>query len=392
MRLHLLDRTTPARHAVPSRPRRRDRSRRVLQDLLSRADIRLDGDRPWDIKVHDARMIDAVLAHGSLGAGESYVDGWWDCEALDVMFTRVLRARITEQLNSLDERMAALLAIVRNPQTPRRAKRVGHQHYDLGDDVYQHMLDPRMIYSCAYWRAGDSLARAQERKLDLVCRKLRLQTGMRVLDIGCGWGGAARFAAERYGVEVVGCTISQHQAQVARQHCKGLPVEIRLIDYRELDGQFDRIFSIGMFEHVGERNYRGFFSKARALLAADGLFLLHTIGSNRSSRATDAWIAKYIFPNSMLPSIAQIGAAAEKLWVVEDWHSFGPHYDRTLMSWLENFERRWPLLAPHYDERFHRMWRYYLASCAAAFRARHNQLWQVLLSPTGIANGLPEVR
>ncbi|MEZ5514078.1 MAG: cyclopropane fatty acyl phospholipid synthase [Steroidobacteraceae bacterium] len=392
MRLHLLDPTIRGSDAAPLRPRRRDRSRRVLQELLGRADIRLDGDRPWDIKVRDARMIDAVLAHGSLGAGESYMDGWWDCEALDAMFTRVLRARVTEHLNSLDERMAALLAIVRNPQTPRRARRVGRQHYDLGDDVYQRMLDPRMIYSCAYWRADDSLASAQERKLDLVCRKLRLRAGMRVLDIGCGWGGAARFAAERYGVEVVGCTISQHQAQVARQRCDGLPVEIRLLDYRELDGQFDRIFSIGMFEHVGERNYRGFFSKARALLAADGLLLLHTIGSNRSSRATDAWIEKYIFANSMLPSIAQIGAATENLWVVEDWHSFGPHYDRTLMSWLENFEQHWPELASRYDERFHRMWRYYLASCAAAFRARHNQLWQVLLSPAGIAGGLPEVR
>jgi cyclopropane-fatty-acyl-phospholipid synthase len=312
------------------------------------------------------------------------------------MITRFLRARLTARLTAFNERLAGWLALVRNPQSPPRSRRVARQHYDLGDDLYECMLDPAMIYSCAYWREADTLATAQAAKLDLICRKLRLQPGMRVLDIGCGWGGAAQFAAEHYGVEVVACTISENQARAARQRCAQLPVEVLLRDYRELTselvGTFDRIYSIGMFEHVGKRNYRVFFDKMRELLPDDGLALLHCIGGNQSSSTTDAWIEKYIFPNSMLPSISQIGAAAENAWIVEDWHNFGPYYDRTLLCWLENFERGWPQLAARYDERFHRMWRYYLASSAAAFRARQNQLWQLLLSPSGIPGGLPEIR
>jgi len=394
MKMLPLDSSTLAQ--VRTRRRFSDRAQRTLQGLLDLADIKLDGERPWDISVHDSRLYEAVLLRGSLGAGEAYMDGWWDCAALDQMITRFLRARLTARLTAFNERLAGWLALVRNPQSPPRSRRVARQHYDLGDDLYECMLDPAMIYSCAYWREADTLATAQAAKLDLICRKLRLQPGMRVLDIGCGWGGAAQFAAEHYGVEVVACTISENQARAARQRCAQLPVEVLLRDYRELTselvGTFDRIYSIGMFEHVGKRNYRVFFDKMRELLPDDGLALLHCIGGNQSSSTTDAWIEKYIFPNSMLPSISQIGAAAENAWIVEDWHNFGPYYDRTLLCWLENFERGWPQLAARYDERFHRMWRYYLASSAAAFRARQNQLWQLLLSPSGIPGGLPEIR
>jgi cyclopropane-fatty-acyl-phospholipid synthase len=320
------------------------------------------------------------------------MDGWWDCERLDEMLHRVFVARIQAELPSLRQVLAGLRARLLNPQTPRRAFTVGEQHYDIGDDLYERMLDSRMIYSCAYWRVAHDLASAQEAKLDLVCRKLGLESGMRVLDIGCGWGGAAQFVAERYGVNVTGITISRHQAETARERCRGLPVNILLEDYRSLAGQFDRIYSLGMFEHVGARNYRTFFEKARGLLALDGLFLLHTIGGNASVTANDPWIERYIFPNSMLPSMAQIGQAAEDLWVIEDWHNFGVDYDRTLLAWYERFERRWPEIAAKYGERFRRMWRFWLLGSAAAFRSRSNQLWQIVMSPHGVPGGHAEVR
>ncbi|MGH8310149.1 MAG: cyclopropane fatty acyl phospholipid synthase [Steroidobacteraceae bacterium] len=369
-----------------------DGYRRAMVDLLARADIAIDGSAPWDIRVLDERMFRRVLAQGSLGAGESYMDGWWDCPQLDEMMRRILQARLDVELPSLRQVLAGLRARLLNPQTPRRAFRVGEQHYDIGDDLYERMLDSRMIYSCGYWRSAADLDAAQEAKLDLVCRKLGLERGMRVLDIGCGWGGAARFAADRYGVSVTGITISRHQAATARTRCRGLPVSIQLDDYRSLNGRFDRIFSLGMFEHVGVRNYRTFFETVRRLLTEDGLFLLHTIGGNVSVADDDPWVERYIFPNSMLPSMAQIAQAAEGLWVIEDWHSFGVDYDRTLMAWYENFERRWHEIAAKYGERFRRMWRFWLLGSAASFRARRNQLWQVVMSPHGVSGGYSEVR
>jgi len=365
---------------------------RTLARLLEPADVVLGGSRPWDIVVHDPRMPARVLAQGSLGAGEAYMDGWWDCERLDDMLARLLRSGLDRRLRTADAIRMSLLALLRNPQGLRRAFIVGRSHYDVGDDLFERMLDPRMIYSCAWWEGASDLASAQEAKLELVCRKLGLERGMRVLDIGCGWGGAARFAAERYGVTVTGITVSQNQAATAAARCRDLPIEIRLEDYRRLTGRYDRIWSLGMFEHVGVRNYRRYLRKVRELLAPDGLFLLHTIGSNRSVRRTDPWIEKYIFPNSMLPSMAQVARAAERLWVIEDWHGFGPHYDRTLLAWLHNFDAHWPELAARYGERFRRMWRYWLLGSAAAFRARRNQLWQFVLSPHGVPGGYRAVR
>jgi cyclopropane-fatty-acyl-phospholipid synthase len=364
----------------------------ALAKLLEQVDVRLGGRRPWDILVHDPRFSRRVLMHGSLGAGESYMDGWWDCERLDEMLARVLDGSLDARLVRVRELWASVVGFVRNAQTRRRAFQVGERHYDFGDDLYAAMLDPRMIYSCGYWRHASTLESAQEAKLELVCRKLALRPGMRVLDIGCGWGGAAQFAAERYGVEVTGVTISRNQALAAEARARGLPVTVLLADYRELKGRFDRIFSLGMFEHVGAKNYRVYFRKVRELLSPDGLFLLHTIGSNVSSNSTDPWIERYIFPNSMLPSMAQIARALEQRWVIEDWHSFGADYDRTLMEWLKRFEASWPILAARYGERFRRMLRYYLSVSAASFRVRRNQLWQLLLSPNGISGGYPEIR
>lgn len=360
------------------------RAQRYLQAQLARADIRLDGGRPWDLDRVQPGMAERVLAQGSLGLGETYMDGLWECAHLDQLFERLLRAGLHQQVRPLSAVGQQLRARWWNLQNERRAWHVAKVHYDLGNDFYQAMLDRRMNYTCAFWQGGaTTLEQAQEHKLDLVCRKLGLQPGMRVLDIGCGWGGFMKFAAERYQVHCVGVTISSAQMVLGRALCAGLPVEFRLQDYRALDARFDRIVSLGMFEHVGHKNYATYMDIARRCLQEDGLFLLHTIGRNETAHGTDPWIHKYIFPNGELPTIARIGEVCEGRFVTEDLHNFGPDYDPTLMAWNANFEAHWPHFAARLGERFRRMWRYYLLTCAGVFRARDAQLWQWVLSPPG---------
>ena len=355
--------------------------------LLSLADVAVNGRRPWDILVHDDNFYCTVLKYGSLGLGESYMEGWWDAPQLDEVICRLVKADLQNKVKSLQDVLCYLQALIMNQQSPKRSYEVGKRHYDIGNDLYECMLDKRMIYSCGFWNNAATLEQAQEAKLDMVCRKLGLRPGLRVLDIGCGWGGMAQFAAYNYGVEVLGITISQEQVKLARERCHGLPVEIRLQDYRSLNEKFDRILSLGMFEHVGYKNYPTFMKKVRSLLKEDGLFLLHTIGSNTTEKTTDSWIRKYIFPNSLVPSARQISSAMEGVFVLEDWHAFGADYDKTLMHWFENFKSSWSSLQKKYDDRFFRMWKYYLLSCAGSFRARYNQLWQIVLSPKGIPGG-----
>ncbi len=370
---------------LPLRPKPRNGYRRQVESLLAEVDVWIDGNRPWDIQVKDERFFKRVLADASLGFGEAYMDGWWDCPQLDELVCRILRGGLAGKLRSWQDVWTAFKAKLFNLQHPRRAFQIGEHHYDLGDDLYQAMLDKRLIYSCAYWKQASDLDAAQEAKLDLICRKLGLKPGMRVLDIGCGWGGAAKFAAERYGVEVYGVTVSQRQAAYAQKLCQGLPVTIELKDYRAIQGRFDCGFSIGMFEHVGVKNYATYFDVITRCLPKDGLFVLHTIGANVSSNHGNPWVTRYIFPNSMLPSLAQLGQAMEGRCIVEDVQNFGPDYERTLLAWYANFERGWPRLREKYGERFFRMWRFYLLSFAGAFRARHLQLWQFVLSPRGRA-------
>lgn len=356
----------------------------AIKTIIKPADIKIDGDRPWDIQVHDSRIYKRVLATGSLGLGDAYMDGWWDCQRLDELFDRILRADLRSQIKGNWQIMfGALRAVATNMQSPSRAFQIGKQHYDVGNDLFSAMLDPYMIYSCGYWNEAKTLAAAQEAKLKLICEKLGLKSGMKLLDIGCGWGGLLRYAAEHYGVQGVGVTVSKEQAELARKLAGNLPVEIKLQDYRDTTGHFDRVVSVGMVEHVGYKNYRTFMEVAHRVLRDGGLFLLHTIGGNVSVRTNDPWIEKHIFPNSMIPSVAQIGRSIENLFVMEDWHNFGTDYDKTLMSWHQNFEAAWPELSrqnPKYDERFHRMWRYYLLCSAGSFRSRENELWQVVLS------------
>lgn len=363
-----------------------------IVDLLGQCDIEVGGSRPWDIQVHDDRLFAAVVTRGSLGLGEAYMDGWWDADAVDQFLHRVMVHDIKSKIKiDLAMAVAAIKGIVLNEQR-LHVREVGEKHYDIGNDLYAHMLDPRMIYSCAYWRNASTLAAAQEAKLDLICQKIGLKEGQTVLDIGSGWGGFLKFAAEKYGVRGVGITVSKQQAAYANDTRGDLPIETRLMDYLDLEGQFDHIVSIGMFEHVGYKNYRRYFDKVRELLSPQGLFLLHTIGGSLSRTHGEPWIEKYIFPNGMLPSPRQVARSVEGRLVMEDWHNFGADYDRTLMAWYANFTAAWPELKDNYSERFYRMWTYYLLSCAATFRARWIHLWQIVYSTHGTPGGYISLR
>ncbi len=372
---------------------RHSKAKEALASILAIADIEIGGQDPWDIQVHDDRLYSRVLSEGSLGLGEAYMDGWWDCGSLDELFARILGSKLDSKVKlNLALIKEAVISKLFNTQTKSRAFEVGERHYDIGNDLYEGMLDKRMIYTCGYWDKAKDLDSAQEAKLDLVCRKLGLKSGDRVLDIGCGWGGFLKFAAERYGISGVGVTVSKEQVALAQERCKGLPIEIRLEDYRDINEKFDHIVSLGMFEHVGYKNYRAYMKVAERSLKDGGLFLLHTIGGNLSVHGTDAWIEKYIFPNSMLPSMKQITSSYEGLFVMEDWHNFGADYDKTLMSWFSNFDRAWLKIRSAYSQRFYRMWKYYLLTCAGSFRARKNQLWQIVLSKDGVAGGYKSIR
>ncbi len=357
----------------------------ILRDLTAEAGVSINGDAPWDIQVFDDDVYRLVLTKGSLGFGEAYMDGMWECDRLDQLFQRLLSSHAEEKIDNWS-RLRLLGEILRhslfNLQSSQRAFQVGEQHYDIGNDVFEAMLDPSMSYSCGYWHNATGLADAQQKKLDMICRKLELQPGERLLEIGCGWGGLAHFAAQHYGVEVVGITVSKEQQKLARKRCAGLPVAIELMDYRDLAEKFDKVVSVGMFEHVGPKNYATYFDTVHRALKDDGLFLLHTIGNSVTSPKTDAWIDKYIFPNGKLPSAKEIASVLERRFLIEDWHNFGPDYDRTLMAWWDNFEQAWPGLQEKYGERFYRMWKYYLMSCAGFFRSRQGQLWQLVLSKT----------
>jgi len=366
--------------------------KQTTEDIFSIADINIDGNRPWDIQVHDNRFYQRVLAQGSLGLGESYMDGWWDCEKLDEFFYRVLKADLSKKVKVKAVLLGILKAKVINMQSKGRSKKVAKEHYDLSPKLYESFLDPYNQYTCGYFKNTSNLNKAQEQKLDLICKKLKLSPKDKVLDIGCGWGGFAKFASEKYGCHVTGITISDEQIKYAKDYCKGLPVEIIKSDYRDFNGKFDKILICGMIEHVGPKNYPIIMKKANNCLKNDGLFLLHTIGTNTSKGGIDRWINKYIFPNGVLPSVNQIAKAAEGLFVLEDWHNFGADYDKTLMAWHENFNNNWDKIKGNYNERFKRMWNYYLLCCAGLFRSERGRLWQIVFSKNGVKGGYESVR
>lgn len=381
--------TTSSHSAVSSR----SRSAEILDELLAPMGVQVDGDAPWDPQIRDPAFFTHAVPRGTKGILDAYVDGWWECDRLDELTHRFLRSpRKLPAAQALSLAWHTLVARITNRQSRRRGDSV-RRHYDRGNDLFEAMLDRGMNYSCAYWRDAETLEEAQEAKLDLVARKVGLEPGMRVLDVGCGWGGFAHFAAERHGASVTGITLSEPQVELARARCEGLPVTIRKMDYRDLpEERYDAVISIGMIEHVGYKNYRTFLEVARRCLKPEGLFLLHTIGNKHSRRSIDPWIHENVFPDGMLPSLAQLAKAAEGLFVVEDVHNFGADYDHTLMAWYERFDAAWSDLRPNYGDRFYRLWRCYLMTCAGSFRARENQLYQLVLSPEGVPGGWQPVR
>ena len=360
------------------------KSKEVAEHLLDLAGITVNGNKAYDMQVHNEQLYRRLISDAALGLGESYMDGWWDTPALDQLIARVTAADLEQKVKgNLKLKLQVLKSKLFNFQKRSRAFQVGEQHYDAGNDLYRAMLDKRMAYTCGYWKKARTLDDAQEAKLDLVCKKIGLQKGMSVLELGCGWGSFAKFAAERYGAQVTGVTVSKEQVELGNAECKGLPVTIELKDYREVSGVYDRVLSIGILEHVGYKNYRTYMEVADRCLKDDGIAFVHTIGGNISTTTTNPWTDKYIFPNGMLPSIAQIARAMEGLFVMEDLHNFGPDYDKTLMAWYGNFEKAWPRLKEKYNERFYRMWKFYLLSSAGGFRSRYNQLWQIVMTKTG---------
>ena len=353
-------------------------------EFLEGVDIEINGSRPWDLQVYNQDLYKSILFNGSLGFGESYMKGWFDCDRLDLFFEKILSSGIYNEIGGAPLFFGKMKSKLRNLQSVSRAFQVAERHYDIGNDLFSLMLDKTMMYTCGYWTKDVStLEESQLAKLDLVAKKLNLKAGMKILDIGCGWGGAAKHFANNYGVTVVGITISKEQIEYAKQNSDNMDVEFRLMDYRDLDEKFDAIYSIGMFEAVGYKNYEEFFEVVRSCLKEDGAFLLHTIGGNESTTTADPWVEKYIFPNGMMPSAEQIAKASEGIFIFDDWHNIGPHYDKTLMCWYDNFVNNYEKLKDKYDNEFYRMWTYWLLSSAANFRSRSLQLWQVLFSIEG---------
>ncbi len=362
--------------------------KKKIMSLLEGTDIEINGDRPWDIQVYNENLYPRVIKGGTLAFGEAYMDGWWGAKRLDRFFEKVFESGLDTKVKSLSMLPYYLKSLFSNPQKGEHAFDVAKVHYDIGNDLYSLMLDKRMTYSCGYWDAygnrpeATDLDSAQENKLDMICQKLGIKPRDRILDIGCGWGSFIRYAAEKYGAHCVGISVSKEQVKLGNETKGDLPIEFRLQDYRTLNEKepFDHIVSVGMFEHVGPKNYKEYMEVVEKNLKDGGLFLLHTIGVNTSANRVDPWVHKYIFPNSVLPSAAQIFKAAEGHFVAEDLHNFGTHYDRTLMAWYENFKKGWPKIKDKYGERFYRMWEYYLLSFAALFRTRELQVWQIVFS------------
>ncbi len=356
-----------------------NKSKVFVQRLLSSASITVDGPQPFDIQVHDDRFYKRVIADRELGFGESYMDGWWSSQRLDQTIATLLAGNLRDAVKpSPAAAKTVIVATITNPQKKNKAYKNASAHYDIGNDLYQRMLDPRMVYSCAFWKNAKTLEEAQVAKLDRICKKLHLKKGMTLLDIGCGWGGFSKYAAETYGVIVTGISPAAEQVKLARERTKGLEVTILQQDFREATGSYDRIVSVGMLEHVGPKNYKKFFEHCDKLLKDDGIMLHHTIGNIRTVKTVDPWINKYIFPGGVIPSLTQLMRASEGKFIVEDVENFGPDYDKTLMAWFANFKKHYPEISDQYDKRFYKMWEYYLLSCAGAFRARRLQLWQIV--------------
>ncbi len=350
-----------------------------------------DGSPP-DVRVRvDGRAVRAILANPDLGVGESYMDGGLVIEQGDIWQllelvgrNQVLHAASRPTL--LDTALKGLRRRLEQMNDRRAARRNVAHHYDLSYDLYRRFLDQDMQYSCAYFaEPGMTLDDAQAAKKAHIAAKLKLEPGMRVLDIGCGWGGLALELGRRFDVEVLGVTLSKEQISVAkaRSEAAGMQHKVRFAftDFRDVQGAFDRIVSVGMFEHVGVPNYGPFFDAVRRLLTDDGVAVVHSIGRRTPPDTTSPWTRKYIFPGGYIPALSETLAQVEKapLWVT-DIEILRLHYAETLRHWRLRFWDDREAIARLYDERFCRMWEYYLAGAELAFRYGDQMVFQLQLA------------
>lgn len=386
--------------------RKKSRNRKILNEIFNYADIKINGDNPHDIIVNHSRFYDKVMSNGSLGLGESYMDGDWDCKSLDKLFDNITTYNLREHAKEKCSVVDFVINKISSNGKLKESEKLMKQHYDIGNDLYTSMLGGNPIenqnhafmqYTCGYREITENknefnLRDAQIKKLELICKKAYLKSGMKILELGSGFGGFANYSSTNYGVEITAYNISKKQIEFSREWNKNLPVNIINKDYRLAEGEFDRIISIGFAEHA---NLKELMKTAYKCLSRDGLFIIHTIGKLKPIRRTDPWINKYIFPGGNLHSISQLSEAAEGLFTILDIHNFGQDYDPTLMAWNENFQSSWPEIEKNYEHKvngkFKRMWEYYLLSCAGAFRvseenpkAVKNQLFQIILSKESI--------
>lgn len=355
-------------------------SKHLITYLFSRADIRVGGSRSWDIEVTDPRFFRTLMKRGSLGLGEAYMDGWWRAEDLEAFFYRCIKSNLYQASQSLPFHVRRrLLDKLNNQQNRNKSVRVARQHYNLGNDLFFEFLGHYKNYSCGYFRDTDDLCQAQLKKMQQICREMAFKSGERVLDVGGGWGEIARHVATNHECQITSINISDEQITHARRHCAGLPVEIKKLDYRDLDKGFDKILVIAMLTHVGPKNYRVFMETLHRCLEPGGTVLIESVGSPTDKINCEPWTDKYIFPGGVIPSLRQIDRAIDGLFTRERTAEFGDYYHLTMRAWHENFTRAWPQLQLRYPEKVRLMFEYFFLSVAAAFRARSLLHWHIVL-------------
>ncbi len=355
----------------------------LVERALRRADVRIDGDRPHDIRVLDPRFYGDVLRRGSLGFGECYVRRWWDADDVEELAFRLIRSGVYSLSSAVPGLPRDLRDMFANQQTRRLATRVADEHYSMGNDVFFAFLGGVRNYSCGIFDGDADLDAAQTRKLAKISSLLDLRPGERLLDVGGGWGELSRHAAAAHGCEVTHVNLSDEQIRHASALCTDLSVRVEKRDWRDVEGRFDKIAVIAMLTHVGPKNYRRFMQRMHDRLEPGGLMLIETVGTRHAAVRCEAWLDKYIFPGGVVPTRRQILGAADGLFDETRFESSGEHYVQTLRCWQENFERNWTDLSSRYDEERRRIFNYFFQSIGGAFRAGYVDHWHILLRRTG---------
>lgn len=376
--------------------------KKFVEELFSQAGIEVNGSNPWDPQIHNPIAYNMTVGNGLIGAGEAYMRGYWDCEQLEEFFRRAVQVDLAKRMPwNLSTATLVTKARLMNLQLPKRAWEVGRMHYDLPREVWECTLDFAMTGSCAYYRFPDeTLDQAQQNKLNLTLKKVGLQKGHSLLDIGVGWAAFSGLSAITYGAKPIGITVSEGQREYIRSRYGDI-VDVRVHPWQQtvLEQPVDRIISVEMFEHVGSDNYRKFFQLCRDSITDDGLMLLHTIVGHNPSKHIDPWMDKYIYPGGCIPTLGQITTAVHGLFHVEDVHDIGGHYPATLLAWMANFRRNWDVVKALGPKRlgmdpevFCRMWYYHYMASAGGFLSRVISVHQIVLSTNGVPGGYQSIR